>query len=96
MPIYLYEILGEGQNAGQTFEHMQKLCDPPLEAHPETGEPVRRIPAVPSLVLKHGEAQRRNRLSDANIAAKGFTRYEKAGNGVYEKTAGKGPDKIYS
>lgn len=95
MPIYLYEILGEGGNAGKTFECMQKLCDAALESHPETGEPVRRIVAAPSLPLKYGESRQRDLMTDKNVAEKGFTRYEKAGDGVYQKTAGKGPDTIY-
>ncbi|HAA57256.1 MAG TPA: FmdB family transcriptional regulator [Myxococcales bacterium] len=93
MPIYLYEILGDGEHAGETFEYMQKISDPALEQHPETGEPVRKIITPPALVLKHGEAQHRALLSDKNIAAKGFTRYEKTGDGTYERTAGSGGPK---
>ena len=33
-------------------------------------------------------------LSDKNIGEKGFTKYVKAGNGYYEKTAGDGPQVI--
>jgi hypothetical protein len=33
-------------------------------------------------------------LSDKNLSDKGFTKYVKAGDGMYEKSAGKGPDKI--
>ena len=32
--------------------------------------------------------------SDKNLAAKGFTKYVKTGNGSYEKTAGSGPKKL--
>jgi len=30
-------------------------------------------------------------LKESNVAKNGFTQYRRAGNGVYEKTAGKGP-----
>jgi hypothetical protein len=33
-------------------------------------------------------------LSNKNLAEKGFTKYVKAGDGHYEKKAGKGPDVI--
>ena len=33
-------------------------------------------------------------MSDKNLAAKGFTKYVKAGDGTYEKTAGSGPKKL--
>jgi hypothetical protein len=33
-------------------------------------------------------------LSDKNLNEKGFTKYVKAGDGYYEKRAGKGPDVI--
>ena len=33
-------------------------------------------------------------LKESNVAKQGFTQYRRAGNGVYEKTAGKGPKYI--
>jgi hypothetical protein len=33
-------------------------------------------------------------LRDKNLNEKGFTKYVKAGDGYYEKRAGKGPDVI--
>lgn len=33
-------------------------------------------------------------LDEKNIEKHGFTQYKRAGKGVYEKTAGKGPDVI--
>jgi predicted nucleic acid-binding Zn ribbon protein len=43
MPIYEYEILDKDGVAKGVFETMQKLSDPVLTTHPDTGEPVRRI-----------------------------------------------------
>jgi len=39
MPIYLYRNLA----TGDTFEYEQKITEPALTAHPETGEPVKRL-----------------------------------------------------
>ena len=47
-----------------------------------------RSPAI------HGAGTSRETLSNKNLAAKGFTKYVKAGDGTYEKAAGKGPDVI--
>ena len=47
MPTYVYvEILEDGSD-GAPFEVMQKMSDPPLETHPESGRPVRRVPTMP-------------------------------------------------
>jgi hypothetical protein len=37
-----------------------------------------------------------NLLSEKNIKRQGFTRYEKTGEGTYEKTCGNGPAKLGS
>jgi predicted nucleic acid-binding Zn ribbon protein len=43
MPTYLYETLpGPGATA-ERFELRQSMDEPPLETHPETGVPVRRV-----------------------------------------------------
>lgn len=39
MPIYLYRNLA----TGETFEYEQRITEPALSAHPETGEPVKRL-----------------------------------------------------
>jgi predicted nucleic acid-binding Zn ribbon protein len=44
MATYIYETVP--QKAGEKprrFEFVQKMSDPPLTHHPETGEPVRRV-----------------------------------------------------
>lgn len=44
MATYIYETLPRA--AGETprrFEMVQSMKDPPLQAHPATGEPVRRV-----------------------------------------------------
>jgi hypothetical protein len=43
MAIYEYEILGADGNPRGVLEVEQKMSDPALTHHPETGEPLRRI-----------------------------------------------------
>ncbi|MEM9691869.1 MAG: FmdB family transcriptional regulator [Myxococcota bacterium] len=77
------------------FETVQRMSDPALTEHPETGEPVRRVIMAPALALKHSSRREHNVLSDANLARNGFSRYERAGDGTYERTAGnQGPRRI--
>jgi predicted nucleic acid-binding Zn ribbon protein len=39
MPVYVYRNL----NTGETFEFEQRITEPALSAHPETGDPVKRL-----------------------------------------------------
>lgn len=94
MPIYVYEeVLPNGQE-GETFEVLQRLSDPPLTVHPDKGTPVRRILAAASIAGTWSDSKMSANLSDKKLNEKGFTKYVKAGDGVYEKRAGKGPDVI--
>lgn len=44
MPIYVYETLpGTQGETPERFEVRQSMSDEPLVAHPETGQPVRRV-----------------------------------------------------
>ena len=94
MPIYVYEVVLPNDEAGQVFEVMQKMSDEPLTQHPTTGQPVRRVIQVPHISGQWSEAGARQQLSDKNLEAHGMTKYVKAGDGYYEKRAGKGPDVI--
>ena len=94
MPTYVYVVVQEDGTDGEPFEVVQKMSDPPLEKHPETGEPVRRLPTMPNLPLTHSDSAEKSKLSNKNLDRLGFTKYEKAGDGHYEKKAGKGPDVI--
>jgi len=90
MPTYLYAILNDDGSDGETFEVFQRISDPALTAHPETGRPVRRVPVAPQFQATTEKAK----LSNANLDRLGFTKYERSGQGVYEKKAGQGPDVI--
>jgi len=94
MPIYVYEVVLPDGRGGEQFEVMQKMADAPLTKHPETGQPVRRVFGEPNAPRAWTETQGAAKISDKNLAAKGFTKYVKSGDGTYEKTAGSGPKKI--
>lgn len=94
MPIYVYEVILEDEDEpGQLFEVVQGIHDPPLTEHPTTGQPVRRVIQAPHIGGRWGSGKAI--LSDRNIAAHGFTRFEKTADGRWEKTAGAGPEQIH-
>ncbi len=94
MPTYVYQAFDPAHpddDSGDVFELFQKMTDPALTKHPETGQPVRRIPQRPMIGGAHSTASDKRKLSDSNLDRLGFTKYVKSGNG-YDKVAGKGPD----
>lgn len=96
MPTYVYEILNDrGEGTGRTFEHVQSMRERALTRHPETGEPVRRVPQAPAIAGSMAPVREKKVLSDKNLERLGFTKYRRQGDGSYEKTAGKeGPRHI--
>ena len=97
MPTYVYQVITDAADAneGEVFEIVQKMSDPPLTKHPETGQPVRRIPQRPIIPGAGSDHHTNTILKDKNLDRLGFTKYEKAGDGYYEKKAGKGPDVMH-
>lgn len=95
MPTYVYEVIRENGESGERFELVQRMADPPLTEHPETGEPVRRVILPARIAGKHSPMKTdRNLADDSKLERMGFTKYVKSGDGTYEKTIGGGPDKI--
>lgn len=96
MPIYVYEIVQPDGSAGESFEVDQPMTAAPLTAHPETGEPVRRVYLPPGLAIRYSDGAAKQRLTNENLAAKGFTKYERDKvTGQYHRVAGKeGPSVI--
>ena len=90
MPIYEYQTVSEEccTHCKTGFDFMQKLSDEPLKFCPECLNPVRRKISRPNL------ANPVPSLSQENIEKHGLTQFKKVEKGVYEKTAGKGPDFI--
>jgi len=92
MPLYLYEVVTGDGSPGEQFEIFQSMSDPPLTRHPETGVPIRRVLCAPAIGGKWSDsAMKRSVSDDKKLERLGFTKYVKAGDGVYEKRAGKGP-----
>ena len=94
MPLYVYEIVSPDGSPGDEFEVLQSMREPALTVHPDTGEPIRRVFGTPNAPRSWTDSQGKAKTSDKNLAAKGFTKYVKSGDGTYEKTAGSGPKKI--
>jgi len=94
MPTYVYQVINEDGSDGEMFELVQRMSEAPLEKHPETGQPVRRVIQPPNLPNTWSDAATNQKLSNKNLDRLGFTKYEKAGDGTYEKKAGKGPNVI--
>ncbi len=95
MPIYVYEVVNEQGEGGETFEWLQKFSDAPLTEHPETGQPVRRVIQPPFIGGTWSDhAMHKSSRDDKKLDRLGFTKYVKSGDGVYEKRAGKGPQVI--
>jgi putative FmdB family regulatory protein len=92
MPIYEYRALAACANAepcnGQ-IEVFAKMADADLTHCPRCGVAIERVISAPASAMGSGHL-----LQEKNFAAKGFTQYRKAGGGVYEKTAGDGPQFI--
>jgi predicted nucleic acid-binding Zn ribbon protein len=94
MPLYEYVIHNDDGSEGETFEVLQRISDPPLKKHPQTGQKVHRIMAAPSVKKKYSGGPIRGDISDKGLERQGFTKYQKSKNGTYEKDFGTGPDLI--
>jgi predicted nucleic acid-binding Zn ribbon protein len=97
MPVYQYKVMNE-KKLEEFFEIEQKISDPPLQRHPLTLEPVKRILTTASLSLNHSTQHEKKSLSSDNLNKNGFTQYEKdSSSGDYFRTVGdQGPGRISS
>ncbi|MFA5916211.1 MAG: zinc ribbon domain-containing protein [Burkholderiales bacterium] len=88
MPIYEYApSSGQCDKCNGLFEVVQRIADPKLSTCPSCGQACeRRI----SRVALGGSYS----VSDDKIKNSGLTKYKKAGDGVYERTAGTGGPEI--
>ena len=94
MPTYVYQEIRDDGVEGAVFEVVQRMSEPALETHPETGRPVRRLLQPPEFLARYKEAAGKRTLDNGNLERLGFTKYEKSGSGTYEKTVGSGPSII--
>jgi hypothetical protein len=93
MPLYVYEVILPDGSGGEQFEWLQTMKDPPLSAHPETGEPVRRVFGTPNAPRAWTDQHAKGKTSDTSLERMGFTKYVKGDRG-YQKLFGKGPDTV--
>jgi len=83
MPLYEFRAQQCGCDyCRDGFELLLKLDQAKPEQCPQCAAPVAQVISAPYVQASH------------NIEKHGFTQYRKAGGGVYEKTAGKGPNFI--
>ncbi len=95
MPTYVYEVILPDGTGGERFEVVQRISEAALTEHPESGQPVRRVILPVAIGGQWSDgAMHRNVSDDKKLEKLGFTKYVKAGDGFYEKRAGKGPDVI--
>jgi hypothetical protein len=87
MPLYVYQVVEKDGAEGEIFEVLQDMSEPPLTQHPENGKPVQRLLGTPNTMRRFAPGK----ISDSNLDRLGFTKYERSGDGTYEKTAGAGP-----
>ena len=89
MPTYTYQVISRDGRGGERFEVVQRMGDEPLEAHPDTGEPVRRVITGGSGVL--GQPVRRSTVINKNLAAATPCGCSKTALGQLARPASRGP-----
>jgi putative FmdB family regulatory protein len=90
MPIYEYISSNpvDCEQCASGFEVIQKLSEQPLVLCPSCHNSVQRKISRPNLTSPAPS------LKKGDLEKHGFTQFKKVEKGVYEKTAGKGPDFI--
>ena len=69
MPLYVYQVIEPDGSDGEVFEVMQRMSEPVLATHPESGKPVRRLIAAPNTVTRYGAGN----ISNDRLGKLGFT-----------------------
>ena len=86
MPVYEYEHVGLGCEAGTVIEVRQSIEDPALDICPHCRKPVRKIMSRPNLAMPK---------SDRELRDLGFTKLVRRDDGVYENvTAREGDSRV--
>lgn len=93
MPIYEYAVVNPDGSHGETIEVLQRLGEPPLTKHPQSGLPVERLISAASVPRPPADRIKGD-ISDKSLERQGFTKYQKSKTGTYEKVLGDGPDLI--
>ena len=78
MPIYQYKAVQGGCDCCSVgFESIQSMKDKPLGKCPQCGVAVKKVPSLCSGFTPL--------LSNSSLRDKGFTKFQKRGDGTYEK-----------
>jgi predicted nucleic acid-binding Zn ribbon protein len=93
MPLYEYAVINEDGSRGEVFEVLQRIGEPQLTVHPDTGQPVERLISAASVPRPAGGPIKGD-ISNRSLEKLGFTKYQKSSKGKYEKVLGDGPDLI--
>jgi predicted nucleic acid-binding Zn ribbon protein len=92
MPVYVYQEILEDGSDGELLEIEQSMSAKPLERHPLTGRPVRRVYLPPTVTTQYTAGRTKKLLTEQNVAKAGFTKYVRdKQTGEYHKTAGTDP-----
>ena len=91
MPFYTYQCASEEycDKCRDGFEMLQRLNAEPVTLCPVCGSKVKKVISAPNVV-----AGKAHLTTDKAAEKGGFTKYKRAGKGVYEKVTGKGPNYI--
>jgi putative FmdB family regulatory protein len=88
MPLYDYApTSGHCAQCAGRFEVFQRMADAKLSHCPTCNQPCERLISAVMVVGKYS-------TSDSRVKELGMTKYKKAGDGVYERTAGTGGPQI--
>ena len=88
MPLYDYApTSGKCKRCKGRFEVFQPIAHAKLKRCPMCSKPVERLISPVKITGKYS-------TSNSRVKELGMTKYVKAGDGVYEKAAGKGPNVI--
>ncbi|MCF6300194.1 MAG: hypothetical protein L3J52_03610, partial [Proteobacteria bacterium] len=96
MPFYSYQAVDLDLDCAfcrDGFDQLQKLHDPKLTGCPKCDSPVKKLITAANVATGFTSDQK-NTLGQKNLEKNGFTQYRKISKGVYEKSAGKGPNII--
>ena len=88
MPLYDYAPKsGKCKRCNGRFEVMQRVAEPKLTRCPTCDKPCQRLISAVALGGKYA-------VTPSKVKNSGLTQYKKAGDGVYERTAGSGGPEV--
>ncbi len=89
MPVYIYRNL----NTGETFELEQRISESALSAHPETGEPVKRLIQPVGIAFKGSGFYANDSRKDSGKPKSGEAKSEAKAEGPSESKSEGSSDK---